>query len=111
MRRSVGITMGGQKLSRWQSGWAQEVGDVDAQGRGQPLNIVERHVALAALNGPDIRAMQVSKFCQSFLRHAPIRTQRPEMACEPLPCGFLADASPWHDAGKRHVWMTLDLQT
>jgi hypothetical protein len=79
----AGVRPSQRSLSR-----RQQLADIDFQGRGELLDVVQRYIPLAALDRPDVRAVQGRQIRQGLLREAACRTERAEVAREALPCLF-----------------------
>ena len=78
-----------------------QTGRRDAERVGQRMNVVERNVALAALDRPRVRAMDSREIGERLLREPALEPQRfetlPELAPS-APCDCLARS---HHCGRR----------
>ena len=66
----------------------QQVGDVDVQGGGQTLHVVDRDVARCALHLTDKRAVQTGLISQLRLRESFCGSNRFQTPGQPLPSWF-----------------------
>jgi hypothetical protein len=88
---------------------SDQVGNRHSQGPGQLLDVVDRDVALAALNQADIGAMEFRKVGELLLGNASLRPKQPQVSCQRFPgrVRFLPGPHPGSGCGM----MIMDLQT
>jgi hypothetical protein len=57
----------------------EQHGDVDAQGYGKPLDVIQRNVPLFPLDRTDVGPVKVSEVSQRLLRDALLLPKPPEV--------------------------------